>query len=104
MTDRTTYRTAVADYFRARPNIWISHRRFLRIGGECAWRTRISECRTQLGMTIAHKTVTLRRRVAGEAEPVIVAQITFRKFIPRANPAVTHVDPDGQIRLDMEAR
>lgn len=47
--------------FRSRPNEWIDARMFLSIGGSMAWRTRISDVRTQRGMTIENRT----RRIKG---------------------------------------
>ena len=42
----------VADYFTARPDVWIDGEDFRAIGGRYAYRTRISECRTLRGMTV----------------------------------------------------
>ena len=47
-----SYRDAVASFFRGYPNTWIDGMELSRIAGCYAWRTRISECRTQLGMDI----------------------------------------------------
>jgi len=46
---------AVRTLFRERPNTWISALEFLRVGGACSWRSRISECRTEHGMRIQNK-------------------------------------------------
>ena len=46
------YRDAVAAYFKAHPNTWIDGLELARIGGVYAWRTRVSECRLELGMDI----------------------------------------------------
>ena len=48
-------------YLTARPNRWIDARRLLKVGGFGGWRTRISECRTQLGRQIDNRT----RKVKG---------------------------------------
>jgi hypothetical protein len=47
-----SFREAVAERFKAQPNTWISAYVLMQCGGAMAWRTRISECRTQLGMRI----------------------------------------------------
>lgn len=52
---RDTYRDAVAAYLQARPNQWVSGLELAKIGGAYAWRTRVSDCRTQLGMTIENR-------------------------------------------------
>jgi hypothetical protein len=45
----------VAALFRERPNQWIESRSLEAIGGRCAWRTRVSECRTRLSMNIRNR-------------------------------------------------
>jgi hypothetical protein len=52
-----TYRDAVAALFRARPGEWIDAHQIAAVGGSLAWRTRCSECRTQLGMRIENRQV-----------------------------------------------
>lgn len=47
-----TYRDAVAAYFKAHPGDEIDGLELASIGGAYAWRTRVSECREQLGMRI----------------------------------------------------
>lgn len=54
-----TYRDAVAAYFRAHPQVWLDGMEIARIGGCYASRTRISDCRTQLGMAIENRVRTL---------------------------------------------
>lgn len=51
------YRDRVAAFLRARPNEWVSAYTLMKIGGTLAFRTRVSECRCQLGMTIDNKVV-----------------------------------------------
>lgn len=74
-------RDRVADYFRARPNTWIDGMELAKVGGCYASRTRIAECRTQLGMTIANRVI---RRADGQAR-------SEYKFEP----------PMGQARLSL---
>ncbi len=52
---RAGFRDQVADLFRAQPGQWIDSDRFFAPGGKNGWRTRISECRTQLGMEILNR-------------------------------------------------
>ena len=52
----TDFTTLVCRYFLARPNAWISAYDLQRVGGEWAWRTRVSECRRRYGMTIQNQT------------------------------------------------
>jgi hypothetical protein len=55
------FRDRVADLFRAHPNEWLPATAFEAVGGRQGWRTRISDCRTQLGMTIENRVRRLRR-------------------------------------------
>jgi hypothetical protein len=55
MTRTRSFRDAVADYFRQHPDQWINATRLEAIGGRFAWRTRVSECRRQCGMTIENR-------------------------------------------------
>lgn len=50
-----TFRDRVADYMRARPRQWVNGLTLEYVGGRYAWRTRLSECRTQLGMVIENR-------------------------------------------------
>ena len=50
----TLQRTAAV--FRRHRRRWISALVLVRAGGLLAWRSRVSECRTQLGMDIKQKT------------------------------------------------
>ncbi len=61
---RTTFRDAVAVHFKAHPNSWVSAYELMDLGGKMAWRSRVSNCRTQLGMTIENR---VRRLEDGEA-------------------------------------
>jgi hypothetical protein len=56
------YREAVAAVFKAHPRKWLPSHRFYTAGGRDGWRTRISECRLELGMNIRpNKTISVRR-------------------------------------------
>lgn len=50
---KATY--VVADYFKARPGLWVSAITLAEIGGRLSSRTRISECRRVLGMHIENR-------------------------------------------------
>jgi hypothetical protein len=52
MTRSRSFRDAVAQHFKNYPDQWIAAVDFERVGGRQAWRTRISECRTELQMEI----------------------------------------------------
>jgi hypothetical protein len=53
------YRDKVAGLFRASPGAWIDGLTVASHGGAYAWRTRVSECRVQLGMVIDNRVRTL---------------------------------------------
>lgn len=52
---RATNTDAVRRFFAAHPGAWISALDLERVGGRQAWRTRVSDCRTQYGMTIQNR-------------------------------------------------
>ena len=56
MSETRTFRDAVARQFMLRRGEWIDARELMQVGGQMAWRTRTSECRTQLGMDIRNRT------------------------------------------------
>lgn len=58
----STYRDIVAAYLTARRGQWVSGMDLAKIGGAYAWRTRVSDCRTQLGLTIENR---VRARLDG---------------------------------------
>jgi hypothetical protein len=70
-----TFRDAVADLFRAYPNQWIDGLQLASAGGAYAWRTRLSECRTQLGMLIENRQRKVGKRTVSEY-----------KFTPKGSP------------------
>jgi hypothetical protein len=51
----SAFRDKVALFFKESPDSWIDGRILSRIGGTYAWRTRVSECRLQLGMNIRNR-------------------------------------------------
>jgi hypothetical protein len=54
---RETLTEQVADLLRRHPNVWIDCHLFADIAGIGGWRTRISNCRTELGMTIENRVI-----------------------------------------------
>lgn len=45
----------LANYLIAREGEWIDGRELAKVAGAYAWRTRVSECRTLLGLTIENR-------------------------------------------------
>ena len=52
--DPRSYRDLVAALFRTLPGIWIDGDSISQIGGK-GWSTRVSDCRTQLGLMIENR-------------------------------------------------
>lgn len=50
LTDR------VAAYLWSRAGQWVDGRELAQVGGYAAWRSRVSDCRTNLGLTIENRT------------------------------------------------
>jgi hypothetical protein len=51
-SQKPSFTDRVAEYFKARPHLWIDGLAVGDIGGRYAWRSRISNCRTKRGMRI----------------------------------------------------
>lgn len=49
---------AIRDLFLSHPGEWIPVSTLMRVGGQCAWRTRVSEARRKYGMTIENRVQT----------------------------------------------
>ncbi len=67
----------MAAYFRAHPHRWIHWDRLIAIGGRGGWRTRVSECRAELGMAIEKPRVRERRSPSGKKYRVV-----FYRYAP----------------------
>lgn len=52
---RKAFTELVAAYFKSRPGVWVDGRELATVGGSYAWRSRISNCRTELGMEIQNR-------------------------------------------------
>lgn len=80
-----TFLTHVADYFRGNPNTWIDGMVIAQVGGCYAYRTRISECRTVLGMTVENRLRKVGDRTVSEyrylpkSEPVQASLLDGRQ-------------------------
>lgn len=61
-----TYTQAVADLFRSRPGEWLDELEIARAGGAYAWRSRVSDVRTQLGMVIENRQRKVGKRTVSE--------------------------------------
>lgn len=66
MTERQALRDKLAEFFRTRPNEWVNGLDLANIAGKYAWRTRVSDCRLQLGMTIKNRQHRLDGKVISE--------------------------------------
>lgn len=65
----------VACLFMQRAGEWIESDELARVGGRCAWRTRVSNCRTLLGMDIRNR----QRRVQGASgDTYIVSEYGYK--------------------------
>lgn len=61
-----TYRDRVADYLKGNAGQWVDGLVLQQIGGAYAWRTRLSECRTQLGMVVENRQRKVGERTVSE--------------------------------------
>ena len=61
-----TFLEDVAALFSRRPGEWIDGLTVAAVGGAYAWRTRVSECRTKLGMVIENRVRSEGRRKVSE--------------------------------------
>ena len=82
-----TYLAAVADYFRARPHVWLDGMEIAKVGGCYAHRTRVSNCRTKLGMTIEN-----RQRKVGQVT------VSEYRYVPPVVPVQAALFEQGEAR------
>ena len=60
------YRDRVAAFLKARPDTWVDGMTLSAIGGQYAWRSWVSDCRTELGMAIENRKRKVGARVISE--------------------------------------
>lgn len=70
----TSFTNHVADYFKARPLIWITAVALESVGGRQAWRTRVSNCRKDLGMDIRNRQ---QRMTDSEGKPWCLSEYCY---------------------------
>lgn len=78
-------RDRVAHLFRDRAEVWLDSRLLEQVGGRCAWRTRISELRTQMGMTIENRQ---RRNVLENGDVTVLSEYRYVPARPEPAPVV----------------
>ena len=81
----STFRDDLAAYLRARSGEWLDGMELAHVGGCYAYRTRLSECRTQLGMTIEN-----RQRKVGD---ITVSEYRFVPARPVQQPRLFETRP-----------
>lgn len=64
----------VAALFMRKRGEWIDSEELAAVGGRCAWRTRVSECRTAFDMEIKNR----QRRVEGASGPYTVSEYGYK--------------------------
>lgn len=62
----TTYRDRLAAYLRAHAGEWLDGREIALIAGAYAWRTRLSDCRLELGMCVENRVRRVGRAKVSE--------------------------------------
>ena len=88
------YRDKVAGLFRASPGTWIDGLTVASRGGAYAWRTRVSDCRVQLGMVIEN-----RVRALENGSKVSEYRYMLDEFaLDRAEAAAIRAEANGDVR------
>lgn len=88
MKPAKNFRDRVAAHFRLHPGRWIDGDHFRYIGGKYAYRTRISECRRELHMTIENR----KRQVDG-------VTVSEYRYMPAEEPVLRAHDLNGGFAL-----
>ncbi len=79
----------LAEHFRAHPHVWIDGVDLERIAGRYAWRSRVSDCRRQLGMTIENRQRWVQ--TSGFDHTVSLGYtVSEYRFVPPLTDAVVH--------------
>jgi hypothetical protein len=100
----------LAEFFKARPNVWIDGRKLAGVAGGYAWRTRVSNIRKPpYGMTIENRVRIVggsgRENPGKDAEKFKISEY---RYVPRESSKLTviHVEAEGSpetIRKAIEA-
>lgn len=78
MSQTQTFRDKVAIYFKSRPNVWVDAVTLEFVGGRQAWRSRVSDCRTELVMSIEN-----RQRRPGRVEGRVCGPVISEyRYVP----------------------
>jgi hypothetical protein len=85
MSERLTFTDRVADLFRSMPGQWIESDVLARVGGKCAWRTRVADARRLYGMRIVN-------RVRVVENPLGSYRVSEYCYQPDAAPALEHAE------------
>ncbi len=75
-----TYRDRVSDYLKTHAGQWVDGLTLQDIGGRYAWRSRVSDCRTSLGMTIENRLRKVGERTVSEYRYVPPAELKQPTF------------------------
>lgn len=76
---RTAFTQLVASYFKSRPGVWVDGRELATVGGAYAWRSRISDCRRELGMEIQNRQ---RRIQTADGSRITVSEYRYGESVP----------------------
>ncbi len=75
---RNAHLAKLAQFFRAHELTWIESRELERIAGRNAWRTRVSDCRVKLGMTIENR----QQRISTDDGFAILSEYRYLPYQP----------------------
>ena len=69
----------VAAYFKSRPGVWVDGRELSKVGGSYAWRSRVSDCRLELGMEIQNRQ---RRIICADGSRFTISEYRYGEQAP----------------------
>ena len=69
-----TFTARVAEFFQNQPHTWINGMAIAAVGGQYAWRSRISDCRRAFRMTIRNRQRTVRK---SDGSAYVVSEYRF---------------------------
>lgn len=76
---RATFVHRVAEYFKAHAGQWIDGRDLEVIGGRYAWRSRVSDCRTERDMKIDNRQ---RRSTSKDGTKYTISEYRYLPYVP----------------------